>query len=44
MNGKKDAAIATEKTAVSAAESMGVAAEELKANLKSYQDGKLPEP
>jgi len=40
MNGKKDAAIATEQKAVDQAGTDG--AEELKANLQSYKDGKLP--
>jgi predicted Zn-dependent protease len=42
MNGKKDQAIATEKMAVAAADADQ--GEPLKANLKSYQDGILPEP
>jgi len=42
MNGKKEQAIATEKMAVGAADADQ--AEQLKATLKSYQDGKLPKP
>jgi thiol-disulfide isomerase/thioredoxin len=42
MNGKKEAAIATEKKAVDLAEAGQ--AEAYKLNLKSYQNGKLPEP
>jgi thiol-disulfide isomerase/thioredoxin len=41
MSGNKDAAIATEQKAVEQAGTDG--AEELKANLQSYKDGKLPE-
>ncbi len=40
MNGKKEAAIATEQKAVDAAPAD--AADPLKTNLKSYKDGKLP--
>jgi len=40
MNGKKDAAIATEQKAVDAAPAD--AADPLKTNLQSYKDGKLP--
>lgn len=41
MNGKKKDAIATEQKALDAAEP-GQQADVIKANLKSYQDGKLP--